>query len=209
MSDRDAYMKEGVACYQDYLRGLLDITDNRAGDQHRAAAAGEAARPGRSVPRRRRGQGHGDVLRLRERHQRRIRLLAGRRVRVGRFGRLRPQGDGHHRARRVGIGEAPLPRNGRRHADDRFHRRRRSATCRATCSATACCCRRHIRLVAAFDHRHILLDPDARRGGELRRARAHVQAAALDVGRLRPQAAVARAAASIRAAPSRSRSRRK
>ena len=30
--DRDAYMKEGVACYQDYLRGLLDLTDNRVGD---------------------------------------------------------------------------------------------------------------------------------------------------------------------------------
>ena len=27
-ADRDAYMKEGIACYQDYLRGLLDITDN-------------------------------------------------------------------------------------------------------------------------------------------------------------------------------------
>jgi glutamate dehydrogenase len=32
-SDRDAYMKEGVACYQDYLRGLLDLTDNRVGDR--------------------------------------------------------------------------------------------------------------------------------------------------------------------------------
>ncbi len=27
-SDREAYLKEGVACYKDYLRGLLDITDN-------------------------------------------------------------------------------------------------------------------------------------------------------------------------------------
>ena len=27
-ADREAYMKEGVACYQDYLRGLLDLTDN-------------------------------------------------------------------------------------------------------------------------------------------------------------------------------------
>ncbi|MEP7156264.1 MAG: NAD-glutamate dehydrogenase domain-containing protein, partial [Betaproteobacteria bacterium] len=27
-SDRDAYMKEGIACYQIFLRGLLDITDN-------------------------------------------------------------------------------------------------------------------------------------------------------------------------------------
>ena len=35
-----------------------------------------------------------------------------------------------------------------------------SATCRATCSATGCCSRAHIRLVGAFDHRHIFLDPD-------------------------------------------------
>jgi glutamate dehydrogenase len=32
-TDREAFMKEGVACYQDYLRGLLDITDNRVGDK--------------------------------------------------------------------------------------------------------------------------------------------------------------------------------
>ncbi|HEY0858942.1 MAG TPA: NAD-glutamate dehydrogenase domain-containing protein, partial [Albitalea sp.] len=30
-SDRDAYLKEGIACYQNYLRGLLDLTDNLAG----------------------------------------------------------------------------------------------------------------------------------------------------------------------------------
>ncbi len=27
-ADREGFMKEGVACYQDYLRGLLDLTDN-------------------------------------------------------------------------------------------------------------------------------------------------------------------------------------
>jgi glutamate dehydrogenase len=32
-TDREAFMKEGVACYQDYLRGLLDLTDNRVGDK--------------------------------------------------------------------------------------------------------------------------------------------------------------------------------
>ncbi|MDP2000751.1 MAG: NAD-glutamate dehydrogenase [Rhodoferax sp.] len=32
-SDREAYLKEGVACYQDYLRGLLDITDNLVAGQ--------------------------------------------------------------------------------------------------------------------------------------------------------------------------------
>ncbi|PWB60757.1 MAG: NAD-glutamate dehydrogenase [Betaproteobacteria bacterium] len=30
-SDREAYLKEGVACYQDFLRGLLDLTDNLKG----------------------------------------------------------------------------------------------------------------------------------------------------------------------------------
>ncbi len=32
-ADREAFMKEGVACYQDYLRGLLDITDNLVNGQ--------------------------------------------------------------------------------------------------------------------------------------------------------------------------------
>jgi len=30
-TEREAYLKEGVSCYQDYLRGLLDVTDNRVG----------------------------------------------------------------------------------------------------------------------------------------------------------------------------------
>ena len=28
IGEREAYLKEGVACYQDFLRGLLDVTDN-------------------------------------------------------------------------------------------------------------------------------------------------------------------------------------
>ena len=32
-SEREAFMAEGVACYQDYLRALLDLTDNLAGGQ--------------------------------------------------------------------------------------------------------------------------------------------------------------------------------
>ena len=32
-SEREAFMAEGVACYKDYLRGLLDITDNRVGTE--------------------------------------------------------------------------------------------------------------------------------------------------------------------------------
>ena len=32
-ADRDAYLKEGIACYKNYLRALLDLTDNRVGDK--------------------------------------------------------------------------------------------------------------------------------------------------------------------------------
>jgi len=32
-ADREAYLREGVECYQDYLRGLLDLTDNRGQDR--------------------------------------------------------------------------------------------------------------------------------------------------------------------------------
>ena len=69
-----------------------------------------------------------------------LRLLARRRVRLRRLGRLRPQGDGHHRPRRLGVGQAALPRAGRRHPDRRTSPSSASATCPATCSATACCC---------------------------------------------------------------------
>ena len=95
---------------------------------------------------------------------------------------------GDHRPRRVGVGQVPL-----RHAR-RGRRRPRtspwpgSATCPATCSATGCCCREHIKLVAAFDHRHIFLDPDPDPAAQLRRTAAAVRAAPLLVGRLRPRA---------------------
>ena len=97
-----------------------------------------AARRRRSLSRRRSRQGHRDLLRHRQRDRARTRLLARRCVRIRRLGRLRPQEDGHHRPRRLGIGEAPFPRNGHRHPDARSPSSA-SATCRATCSATACC----------------------------------------------------------------------
>ena len=47
---------------------------------------------------------------------------------------------------------------------------------------------KHIRLVAAFDHRHIFLDPDPGCRQLVGRAQADVRAAALQLGRLRPRA---------------------
>ena len=112
------------------------------------------------------------------------RLLARRRLRLRRLGRLRPQEDGHHRARRLGSGEAPFPRDGRRYRQDAVHRRRR---------------RRHVgrrvrqRHAARGDDqagrrlrpsRH-LHRSRSRSGEELRRAQAPVRSAALELAGLR------------------------
>ena len=117
-----------------------------------------------------------------------VRLLARRRVRLRRLGGLRPQGARDHRQGRVGVGQAPLQGARGRHPGRRVHRRRHRRHVAATCSATGCCCREQIRLVAAYDHRHIFIDPRPGRGGRLRGAQAAVRAAALVVGRLRARA---------------------
>ena len=78
----------------------------------------------RHLPGRRGRQGHGDVLGHRQPRLAGVRLLARRRVRLRRLGGLRPQGARHHRPRRVGVGQAPLPRARGRHAGRRVHRRR-------------------------------------------------------------------------------------
>ena len=117
----------------------------------------------------------------------RARLLARRRVRLRRVDGLRPQGARDHRARRVGVGQAPLLRA-------RPRRRRRSpspwsasATCPATCSATGCCCSEQIRLVAAYDHRHVFIDPDPDAAAGFAERKRLFELPGLLVGRLRPR----------------------
>ena len=129
------------ACYRMFISGLLDLTDNlrrrretvpppdvvrHDGDDSYLVVAAD--------------KGTATVLRHRQRGRRVLRLLARRRVRLRRLGRLRPQGHGHHRPRRLGERQAALPGAGRRHPDRGLHRASASATCPATCSATACCC---------------------------------------------------------------------
>ena len=135
------YMKEGVACYQDYLRGLLDLTDNRVGDKIVPPPRVKRHDPDDPYLVVAADKGTATFSDYANGISSGVRLLARRRFRVGRLGRLRPQGDGHHRARRVGS------RSSATSAKWASTRRRpispspASATCRATCSATACCCR--------------------------------------------------------------------
>ena len=128
-SDREAWLAEGVACYRLFISSLLDVTDNIVDGRRRAAAPTwsattattrtwwspptRAPRPSPTSPTRI-SVGGG--------------LLARRRLRLGRLGRLRPQGDGHHRPRRLAVGDPALPGDGHRPPDRRLHLRRRSAT---------------------------------------------------------------------------------
>ena len=97
-------------CYRTFIRGLLDVTDNIVDgeivpppdvvrydddDPYLVVAA---------------DKGTATFSDIANAISRRVRLLAGRRVRLGRLERLRPQEDGHHRARRVGVRQAALPR---------------------------------------------------------------------------------------------------
>ena len=96
--------------------GLLPDVHQRHARHHRQRgrrAGAPAARRGparrrRPVPGRRGGQGHRDLLRRGQRDRGQLRVLAGRRVRLRRLRGLRPQEDGHHRARRLGVGQEPL-----------------------------------------------------------------------------------------------------
>ncbi len=62
----------------------------------------------------------------------------------------------------------------------------------------------HIKLVAAFDHRHIFLDPQSRSRRQSGRAWAPLRRSTFQLGRLRPGADLGRAAACFRARPRRS-----
>ncbi len=181
---REAIQAEGTATYKLFISTLLDITDNLDGngvvppdnvvrhdgdDPYLVVAA---------------DKGTATFSDIANAISERARLLARRRLRLRRLGRLRPQEDGHHRARRLGGGEAPFPRDGRRHHDDAVHRRRR---------------RRHVG--RRVRQRHAARDDDpagrglrpprhlhrsrSRSGEKLRRAQAAVRAAALELAGLR------------------------
>ena len=166
--DRDALLAEVEACYRTFISGLLDLTDNIVGneiepppdvvrydedDLYLVVAADKGTATLSDVANEVAGE-YG---------------LARRRVRVGRLERLRPQEDGHHRARRLGVGQAPLPRARPRREGAGLHGRRHRRHV-GDVFGNGMLLSKHIRLIGAFDHRHVFLDPepDAARSWEER-----------------------------------------
>ena len=184
--DRAALQAEVVECYKTLIRGMLDLTDNRRRRSDRAARARGALRRRRPLSGGRRRQGHRDLLRHRERRSAWTTATG--------WATPSPRAAPPATTTRAWASPRAAPGNRSSATSSRWARTARpsrsprsaSATCRATSSATACCSREQIRLIAAFDHRHIFIDPGSRPGDQLRRAQAPVRAAALELGRLRP-----------------------
>ena len=122
-------------------------------------AARRAPRRRRCLPRGRGGQGHRDLLRHRQRDLRGIRLLAGRRLRLRRLGRLRPQEDGA--SRRAAPGNASSATSARWAWTSRVRISRSAGIgdMAGDVFGNGMLQSPHIRLVAAFNHQHIFLDP--------------------------------------------------
>ncbi len=87
-AERDAQQAEVIACYQTLIRGLLDITDNIVDDKIIRAGHGGASRQGRCLPGGCGRQGHRHLFRHCQRALRGVRVLARRRIRLRRLGRL-------------------------------------------------------------------------------------------------------------------------
>ena len=123
-----------------------------------------------------------------------------------RLGRLRPQEDGHHGARRLGGGQAAFPRDGRRHQHDAVHGRGRRRHVGRRVRQRHAAARSTIKLVAAFDHRDIFIDPDPDPEASFAERKRLFDAAALELAGLRQGADLGRRRRVSRAAPRRSRS---
>jgi glutamate dehydrogenase len=121
---REAYLEEGVACYKLYLSGLLDLTDNIVGSKvvpPKNLVRHDGDDPYLVVAADKGTATFSDIANgVSEEYG----FLAWRCVRVRRLGRVRPQENGHHRARRLGVRHAAFPGNGRRYQQRGFHLRR-------------------------------------------------------------------------------------
>ena len=202
---REALQQEGIACYKAFLSGMLDITDN--------IVEGEVVAPKRVV----RyddddpylvvaaDKGTATFSDIANGVSQSYGFWLGDAFASGGSNGYDHKTDGDHRARRVGVGQAPFPRARRRHPDDRLHGGRDRGHVRRRV--------RQRNAVLAPHQAGGRVQPHARvprsrpgSGDELQRAQASVRPAALGLERLRRVADLRGRRRVLRAPPSRSRS---
>ena len=186
-TDREAYLKEGIACYQDYLRGLLDLTDNRVGNAivpppH--VVRHDADDPYLVVAADKGTATFSDYANA---------ISAEYGFWLG--DAFASGGSAGYDHKEMGITARGAWESVKRHFRELgIDTQTTDFTCvgigdmSGDVFGNGMLLSRHIRLVAAFDHRHMFIDPEPGCGREFCRARAAVCAAALVVGRLQPDA---------------------
>ena len=137
--DRAALLEEVVECYRTFMRGLLDVTDTIRGgkvvpppdvvrhdedDPYLVVAADKGTATFSDIA---------NAIAIE------YGFWLGDAFASGGSAGYDHKAAGDHGARRLGVGQAPLPRARHRHRDHRPHRRRHRRHVRATCSATGCC----------------------------------------------------------------------
>ena len=135
----EALHAEGSACYQRFIAGLLDVTDNVVGGDGHAAARQVLRHDGDDpylvVAADKGTATFSDIANAARRRARGFWL--GDAFASGGSDGLRPQGHGHHRPGRLGVACAATSASSASIADDATRSPwSASATCRATCSAT-------------------------------------------------------------------------
>ena len=186
MTDREGYLKEGVDCYRDYLRGLLDLTDNRVGD---------AIVPPPNVVR----HDADDPYLVVAADKGTATFSDYANAVSAEYGfwlgdAFASGGSAGYDHKEMGITARGAWESVKRHFRELgINTQTTEFTCvgigdmSGDVFGNGMLLSRHIRLLAAFDHRHVFIDPAPDVAGELCRARAFVCAAALVVGRLQPE----------------------
>ena len=159
-ADREAYQGEVLACYRMFISAMLDVTDNLESGQvvpPEHVVRHDADDPYLVVAA---DKGTATFSDTANEIAMQPRILAGRRVRLRRLGGLRPQEDGHHGPRRLGVGQVPLPHAAAWTSDTDDFTVVGVGDMSGDVFGNGMLLSRHIKLVAAFDHRHVFLDPD-------------------------------------------------
>ena len=184
--DADELRAEGVACYREFIAGLLDLTDN--------IVDGEIVPPPDTV---RYDDDDPYLVVAADKGTATFSDIAneiaadygfwlGDAFASGGSVGLRPQGDGHHRPRCVGERASPRPRVGK-DADRDELTVVGIGDMSGDVFGNGMLRSPHLKLVAAFDHRHIFIDPDPDPAVSFAERQPAVRAAAVELGRLRPR----------------------
>ena len=124
-ADRDAWLAEGIASYKIFISALLDITDNMVARRGRAAADVVRHDGDDTYLVVAADKGTASFSDIANEVAVAYDFWLGDAFASGGSRRLRPQGHGHHRPRRLGVRRAALPRTRPRHPDPGLHGRRR------------------------------------------------------------------------------------